>query len=227
MWEGWGIYPRLPSASGKPAPGRGDSGRYPSRGHRIRFNPRPHLKLRVLDRYLWALLDSGSEISFISPTTARLAKKQGYPLHPVDKQINLAHGAPVTINRTVTLPLTTAGHTIRHRFQVLPNLGSPVLIGIDLWAKLRLNLPSPPPLAATATCSAVGEISGGIMPRTPDEDQRLRQFLARELAAFGAIQGPTDRIIHHIRLTTDQPIKQRYRPRNPAMQAIINQEVEK
>ncbi|KMQ92683.1 dihydropteroate synthase [Lasius niger] len=154
-------------------------------------------------------LDSGS-FSFISPATAGLAKRHGYPLHPVDKQINLANGAPVTIERIVTLPLITAGHTIQHRFQVLPNLGSPVLIGIDLRAKLRLNLPPPPPLAATATCSAVGEISGGITPQTPDEDRRLRQFLARELAAFDTILSPTDRIVHHIRLTTDQSIKQRY-----------------
>ncbi|KMQ87324.1 hypothetical protein RF55_13421 [Lasius niger] len=160
MLKGWGIYPRLPSADGKPAPSRGDSGSYPSREHRIRFNPRPHLKLRVLDRYLWALLDSGSEISFISTATAGLAKKHGYPLYPVNKQINLANGAPVTIDHIVTLPLITARHTIRHRFQVLPNLGSPVLINIDLWAKLRLNLPSPPPFAATATCSTVGDLRG-------------------------------------------------------------------
>ncbi|KMQ91246.1 hypothetical protein RF55_8917 [Lasius niger] len=99
--------------------------------------------------------------------------------------------APVTIERIVTLSLTTTGRTIQHRFQVLPNLGNPVLIGIDLWAKLRLNLLPPPPIAAT--CSAVGEISEGITPRTPDEDRRLRQFLARELAAFDTIRGPTNR----------------------------------
>lgn len=108
----------------------------------------------------------------------------------------------------------------------MPNLDCPVLIGVDLWARLRIHLPLPP-MTATPASPHVGEISQGLTPRTPDEDQRLEQFLEQELTAFEAIRGPTDRIEHKIRLKTDQPIKQRYRPRNPAMQAIINAEVEK
>lgn len=73
----------------------------------------------------------------------------------------------------------------------------------------------------------MGEISQGLYPRTPGEDRKLQDFLVRELAAFENVRGPTDRIKHKIRLKTDQPLKQRYRPRNPAMQAVINVEVEK
>ncbi|KMQ87188.1 reverse ribonuclease integrase [Lasius niger] len=167
-----------------------------------------------------------SEISFVNPTTANLAQRQGIALQPVEKQVTLADGTPVPITHTITLPITAAGRTARHTFQILPNLDRPVLIGIDLWAKLRLTLP--PPSAATVTTNpVVGEILEGITPRTAEEDQRLHQFLRQELAAFETIRGPTTRIEHRIRLKTDQPIKQRYRPRNPAMQAIINIEVDK
>jgi len=54
----------------------------------------------------------------------------------------------------------------------------------------------------------------------------LKRFLDKELEEFNHIKGQTDKTEHVIRLKTDVPIKQRYRPRNPAMQAIIDQEVE-
>jgi len=64
--------------------------------------------------------------------------------------------------------------------------------------------------------------------RTAEEGHRLEKFLAEELKKFDDVSGPTDRSSHHIRVKPGvQPIKQRYRPRNPAMQTIINQEVEK
>ncbi|KMQ91260.1 reverse ribonuclease integrase [Lasius niger] len=173
-----------------------------------------------------ALLNSGSKISFINPGTADLAQRQGITLRPVERRVTLADGTPVPITHTITLPITAAGRTARHTFQILPKLDRPVLIGMDLWVKLRLTLP-PPSTAAVTADPVVGEISEGITSRTPEKDQRLRQFLEQELAAFETIQKPTTRIEHRIRLKNDQPIKQRYRPRNPAMQSIINQEVDK
>jgi len=62
-------------------------------------------------------------------------------------------------------------------------------------------------------------------PRDPNEDARLQEFLRTELAAFERIKGLTDKI-EHIFVKTDFPIKQRYRPRNPAMQKIIDDEVQ-
>lgn len=132
----------------------------------------------------------------------------------------------VPITHTVDLPIAIADRTVTHTFQVMLNLSGPVLIGIDFWAKLGVVLPAPPN-TATSTQPAVGEISAGLTPRTSDEDCRLREFLHRELSTFETVRGPTDLIEHRIRLTTDQPIKQRYQPRNPAMQSVIDQEVRK
>lgn len=73
----------------------------------------------------------------------------------------------------------------------------------------------------------IGKISEGITPQTSDEDQRLQEFLSRELAAFDTVQGPTDHIEHRIHLITNQSIKQRFRLGNPAMQAIIIKKVRK
>ncbi|RLU15365.1 hypothetical protein DMN91_012359 [Ooceraea biroi] len=79
----------------------------------------------------------------------------------------------------------------------------------------------PPPLTPTTPTrtGTVGTITG-------PEGSHLQTFLADELPKFSTVQGPTDRIQHEIRVTTSVPIKQRYRPRNPAMQAVIDRAVE-
>lgn len=52
-------------------------------------------------------------------------------------------------------------------------------------------------------------------------------MLQTEVQKFTEIQGPTHLVTHHIRLRDPTPIKQRYVPRNPKMQAIINEEVDR
>ncbi|KMQ84177.1 reverse ribonuclease integrase, partial [Lasius niger] len=104
-------------------------------------------------------------------------------------------------------------------------LGSSVLISIDLWAKLRLTLPQPPLKTTSTAIPSTGVITAGITPDTTEEDQRLKAFLAEEPPKFDQVRGPTDQVQHHIRLRPGPAIKQKYRPRNPAMQAIIDAEV--
>ncbi|KAG5864177.1 hypothetical protein JTB14_026656 [Gonioctena quinquepunctata] len=53
-----------------------------------------------------------------------------------------------------------------------------------------------------------------------EEERQLKQFL--ELPLFQENQGVARGVQHHIRLKTSEPIKQRYRPQNPKMQASIN-----
>jgi len=84
----------------------------------------------------------------------------------------------------------------------------------------------PPPLNQTNVSPKAGMITAGLGHRTADEESRLQAFLMTELPRFESIKGPTDRAEHRIRLKPGPP-KQRYRPRNPAMQAIIDQEVDK
>lgn len=64
------------------------------------------------------------------------------------------------------------------------------------------------------------------MPRTDQETQRLEEFLREELALFENVTGPTDCVSHYLRLKDLQSIKQRYRPRKPAMQTVINNAVD-
>ncbi|XP_025266372.1 uncharacterized protein LOC112638592 [Camponotus floridanus] len=179
---------------------------------------------------IWALLDSGSEISFISDETAKRMEAAGRPVLDVDEPIILADGTEATVKAVAELTVRVGGIGVDHRFRVMPASRSAMLIGTDLWAKLGMTIPAPPrdQVAPTPQVSTItGNISAGIAPRSETEDRQFRQFLERELRKFRSIRGPTDRVAHTIRLKLGLPIKQRYRPRNPAMQAVINTEVDK
>ncbi|KAG5864980.1 hypothetical protein JTB14_015263 [Gonioctena quinquepunctata] len=62
-----------------------------------------------------------------------------------------------------------------------------------------------------------GEENTGL---TPQEERQLKRFLDFELPLFRENQGLARGVQHHIRLKTSEPIKQRYQPQNPKMQAI-------
>jgi len=193
----------------------------------VSYTPRPHIAVRIGNHLVSALLDTGSEISIIGAETAQRAREMRIRPTEDEREIHLANGMRASIPGHVTLPITIQGRTLRHSFSILPSLDGPMLIGIDLWARLGLSIPSPPRgnQENTAVRKARRPTAATTRENT-EEDRRLREFLETELAAFERIQGPTDRVEHIIRVKTDIPIKQRYRPRNPAMQRVIDDEVQ-
>lgn len=173
-----------------------------------------------------ALIDTGSEISFVNRETADTLSAAHFPISAGTGVVQLADGQETQLHGSMQIPVSTNAKTTWHRFQVMPTLGSPMLIGVDLWAKMGYAIPAPPRpnherkkprTAATA----------GLAGRTDSENRRLEEFLRHELHAFESVSGPTERTKHQIRLKPGSAsIKQRYRPRNPAMQAVIDREVE-
>jgi len=122
--ERLGPYPRLPPTTGKRIAGRRQSRRRPAR-LRIKYTPRPHVPVRIRGRTLWALLDSGSEISCLDIATANEIQANNNPAE--ERIINLADGSEVVVRTTVKLTITVGGMRLRHQFAVLPQATSPVL----------------------------------------------------------------------------------------------------
>ncbi|KAL7723479.1 hypothetical protein ACLKA6_018238 [Drosophila palustris] len=58
-----------------------------------------------------------------------------------------------------------------------------------------------------------------------DLEPELKEFLEAELALFEGLQGVSHIAEHRIRLRDDKPLKQRYYPKNPAMQKVIDEQV--
>jgi len=211
--------------AGKRNRGRDRRTRAPARQRlRVKFTPRPHATIRLLGCHIPALLDTGSEISIINAETAKRARYLKIRSLEGPGEIHLADGSRTTITGRVSLPVTLQGRTLVHTFSILPTLDNLALRGMDLWARFGLAIPPP---HQTTTLGEPGRAFAGMTPHDPAEAVRLRKFLKNELATFEHVKGLTHKIEHTIRVKTDRPIKQRYRPRNPAMQKIIDDEVEK
>ncbi|XP_070067106.1 uncharacterized protein [Drosophila virilis] len=60
-----------------------------------------------------------------------------------------------------------------------------------------------------------------------DLDPELREFLESELTLFVGLQGVSHIAEHRIRFKNDKPLKQRYYPKNSAMQSVIDKLVDK
>lgn len=57
--------------------------------------------------------------------------------------------------------------------------------------------------------------------------KKRRNFMDRELPLFEQIKGTIPLVKHRMELLNQKAIKQRYRPRNPKMQEIVNNKVDK
>lgn len=61
---------------------------------------------------------------------------------------------------------------------------------------------------------------------SPSEEVILKEFLEEEIVNIPEIKGGTTLTEHRIRMKNDIPIRQRYFPKNPKMQEVINKQVE-
>jgi len=222
MRTGRGAHLAVPPAGGERRRGWRGYGRNYRSQPRIEFKPRPHTALTIGNFTFEALIDSGSETSLINAEVAEILGREGFEITTGEGRIQLADDQEAATEGAITVEV--AGRTATHTFGILPHLFGEVFIGVDLQAKLRLSVPAPPlhVLRTVMHCCTTGGLAG----KTPEEDERLREFLRDEHAEFEGVRGPTGQTQHRNRLKDATPIKQRYRPRNPAMQAIIDTEVD-
>ena len=112
-----------------------------------------------------------------------------------------------------------------HRYAILPALTHPVILGMDALEKLRVRMTLGHRLLVLE--AATLEIAKGVTACTPAQAEPLQQLLDEELPKFQTLRETTQFVEHTIRLKSTVPLKQRYTPRNPAIQQIINEEVNK
>ncbi|KMQ85082.1 hypothetical protein RF55_16588 [Lasius niger] len=107
------AHQRLPPA-GKRRTGRGRRGRDQHPDIRLNYTPRPHLDVHIHHHKYPALIDTGSEISFINEVTADELRRERYHMVPHGGQIQMANGATADI--PVRLPIQIQGQIYQHNF---------------------------------------------------------------------------------------------------------------
>jgi hypothetical protein len=108
---------------------------------------------------------------------------------------------------------------------VLSELDYPMSMGMDIRQKQGLKLAindRPVYLSANKHSISAAEF-------TELEDQEkavLEEIIRREKERSEGVKDPTQLVEYEIRLLNPRSIKQRYRPRNPAMQKVINDHID-
>jgi len=138
-----------------------------------------------------ALIDSGSELSFVNAELTWRAEALGYQIRDQCSTVHLANNSPIEVPGAIKLPVCVGNKRFLHQFLVMPALKTPMLI--DFWVKIRVAL-EPPSRNHASRKLSVEVYSVGLSPQTTDERRRLQAFLEWKLPKFESVEGPTDKI---------------------------------
>lgn len=173
--EGWYSNTAMPPSSGKRDSGRGCTGHSPT--HRpagIVYRPRPHIKVTIKQQTFDALIDTEAEVSCLNLAATKKIfpdiKSRLQPAAGVKFADNSRGKTLGSIKRTIFIN----AKTYQHQFLVLPRLETPIIIGVDLWGRTRLNL-TPSGLPTKGRREGT---SGSISQSTDDDERTLKEFLA-------------------------------------------------
>lgn len=168
-------------------------------------------------------------VTLISDKVARILETNNIYPTPVKLQVNMADGTASKISKVYEfkIKLNSLEQTIRALHLV--NLTTPLVFGMDVLNTLDLSNILNRIQARKNTCQQDANLySNMISDLSIEEEAELSEFLAHQLKLFDQVKGLTHLVEHQIRLKTDTaPIKQRYYPRNPAMQKVLNDEVDR
>lgn len=190
---------------------------------------RPFVSVTLLDQSFLALVDTGAMVNLIGDRVATLL--ESHDIHPEGQAVELRMADGSSCQTWNRYWLNGMVVNKRHTWDAyhIPGLTSDLIIGMRTIAALdliQIKVPYVDARGDRLTSKHCHDCVGVIDTLPSEEAQKLEDFLKIELPLFDAVAGQTTLIEHTIRLKENVvPIKQRHYPRNPAMQAIINDEV--
>lgn len=142
----------------------------------------------------------------------------------------VADGGETILNTEYEIKFKYNGKTKLLFVTAFPNLAEDIVLGISTLVSLGLKLS----LAGKEIKpgNRISEIYSnssiqGIRTLNPNEESELKNFLQKELQIFKDLPQTTATVgEHHIRMKHERPITARYIPRNPAMQSVIDKELD-
>lgn len=129
----------------------------------------------------------------------------------------MADGSSKGVQTSMTGEIKVNGRRTTIRAIVLETLSYDIILGMDALEAIGAKIIWTPTHHQTCTM--------GLSPLQNQEKQALEKLIKEEREKSREIKGPTHLVEYKIKLLDPTPIKQRYRPRNPAIQEIINQHV--
>lgn len=169
------------------------------------------------------LLDSGASISCLGKNCLQRIHQLGMKLRKVNQSVHTADGASQQVYGFVDVEASYNGKVCTIRLYAIPSLSQELYLGIDFWnsfgiSPVMVNELSPPldtpPL----------EKNVHLLPLK--HQIQLDEIKNSFLSSIGSSLSKTTVLRHHIDVGNAQPVKQRYHFVSPAIQAVLNKEVD-
>lgn len=196
---------------------------------------RPYISVRIGDIPASGLLDSGSAVTILGNDSHKLLSDHGLKVFTDDCiSVTAAGGQSLQSIGYINLPIHFEEQFHIIKGYVLPNVDSPLILGIDFWRIFNI---CPKYLGSiTLSNSSLAEISidkNETFIQSYDNlsdsqkstaDSIVSQF--QEISTDSMGLGRTSLITHHIDTGDSQPIRQRYYRMSPEKQRILVEQVD-
>lgn len=195
---------------------------------RLTTDPRPYWKTYIQGKEFEALIDTGAVTTIIGDEVAAHLRKMGIRPIRVDYYVKTATGGIIPAEDQYTFDMQLNRGLYKITAHHLPQLNYELILGIDLIVQLNLvtiNIREEDGLRRKSNPKE--NVISAVSLLTEREEEILDEFLAEELKKFDQVKGITNLEEHTIKLLNKVPIKQRHYPRNPAMQKVIDDEVDR
>lgn len=187
---------------------------------------RPYLTIYVLGEPLLGLLDSGASRSILGASGWEQLRRLGLRLRKSSSVCRVADGRACYSPGTVMVPVRVQNVEKLFEFLVVPEISCSVILGADFWSALGIV---PDLRRGEWTFSSNGEThlaTVGAGDLTDFQRTTLNNLLDRLFRDVDPKRIGCTTLVEHVIVTESEPIKQRYYPISPAMQKVVNAELD-
>ena len=208
-----------------PGPSRGNNNTVNGASQELNYlhhDSRPYRPVEICNETFYALMDTGSTATYINNKVGQLLLDRGSRQQPSMVSTTLADGTNRILSKFIVANVRLGDKVVSHRLIVLPTLEQEVLLGIDILTKFKIDLVETDRYFRGESCSAIR--SRELL--NEDQEKKLSNLLEEELPKFEKLCSVTNFAEHVIRMKTDEPIRQRYYPKNPKMREVIYAQID-
>lgn len=183
---------------------------------------RPFLKIQIAGAEIEGLLDSGASVSCLGKGSIDWLKKQNLTWKRLLSSVKTADGNSQPVLGYIDVSVSYADKVRELRMFIVPGLMQCLYLGIDFWRKFGIVPVSLEGLS--------GELIEEVETDEHDLSINQRSMLEEVKTDFPSFAveglGRTSLITHSIDTGDAKPIKQRHYPLSPAVQSLVDAEVD-
>lgn len=186
---------------------------------------RPYADVFVAGYSYKGLLDSGANLSVLGAGSLEFIREIDVKLYPFKSYISTASGSKQKVVGYINTTVEYEGKTKMMRLFVIPSLQQNLYLGMDFWEKYGIK---------PVMIEEIGPSDPEVNIKEDNCHELSPEWQSKLLNVIDSLPdfnkqglGRTSLVCHYIDVGDARPIKQRYYPVSPAVQKIIDEEVER